>query len=314
MSRPRSRSACCARGGWSTAAACARGSSRTDDWLRVTGGMDRSARAALHRRLRRAMTVMEIRAKARRLAARQPGGWRLVVVDYLQLMQAPASARTSRVQEISQISRALKVLARDLGVPGDARSRSSRARSRAPGQAPDALRPARVRLDRAGRGRRHVHLPRRLLQRRGSAPRRKGLAEVHVAKHRNGPTGTINLRSASATRSSRDFAPRGGVRSGTVVVGAQWGDEGKGKIVDLLAESFADRGPLPGRQQRRAHRARRRDVHLPAAAERHPRARQALRARQRRRDRPRGAVRGARGAGARGRSATGCGSRATRTS
>ena len=76
--------------------------------------------------------------------------------------------------------------------------------------------------------------------------------------------------------------------SGTVIVGAQWGDEGKGKIVDLLAERFDDRRPLPGRLERRPHRGRRRrDVQVPAAALGHPRPGQALRARQRRRDRPR---------------------------
>ena len=73
-----------------------------------------------------AMTVMEMRAKARRLAARQPGGLALVVVDYIQLMQA-SMPTDNRVQEISQISRSLKMLARDLDVPVLALSQLSRA-------------------------------------------------------------------------------------------------------------------------------------------------------------------------------------------
>ena len=72
--------------------------------------------------------------------------------------------------------------------------------------------------------------------------------------------------------------------SGTVIVGAQWGDEGKGKIVDLLAERFEivaryQGGSNAGHTRRR----RRRDVQVPAAAVRHPRSGQDLRARQRRR-------------------------------
>ena len=75
--------------------------------------------------------------------------------------------------------------------------------------------------------------------------------------------------------------------SGTVIVGAQWGDEGKGKIVDLLADRFEIVARYQGGIERRPHRRRRRrDVQVPAAAVGHPRPRQALRARQRRRHRP----------------------------
>ena len=68
---------------------------------------------------------MEIRSKARRLKAQQPA-LGLIVVDYLQLMGS-SDRPESRVQEISQISRAMKVLARDLGVPVMALSQLSRA-------------------------------------------------------------------------------------------------------------------------------------------------------------------------------------------
>ena len=98
------------------------------DWMRVTGAMETLGSAPLFIDDSGAMTVMEMRAKARRLAARQPGGLALVVVDYIQLMQASIPT-DNRVQEISQISRSLKMLARDLDVPVLARSRSSRAPS-----------------------------------------------------------------------------------------------------------------------------------------------------------------------------------------
>jgi hypothetical protein len=74
---------------------------------------------------------------------------------------------------------------------------------------------------------------------------------------------------------------------GIVIVGAQWGDEGKGKITDLLAEHGRRGRALPGRQQRRPHdRPRRRGVEAPPDPLGHPLPGQALRDRQRRRDRP----------------------------
>jgi replicative DNA helicase len=96
------------------------------DWMRVTGAMETLGSAPLFIDDSGAMTVMEMRAKARRLAARQPGGLALVVVDYIQLMQASIPT-DNRVQEISQISRSLKMLARDLDVPVLALSQLSRA-------------------------------------------------------------------------------------------------------------------------------------------------------------------------------------------
>ena len=71
------------------------------------------------------------------------------------------------------------------------------------------------------------------------------------------------------------------------IVGAQWGDEGKGKVIDLLAEQADARRPLPGRQQRRPHdRARRRGVQAPPDPLRDPPPGQDVRDRQRRRGRP----------------------------
>src|SRR5919201_7077987 len=70
-------------------------------------------------------TMMEIRSKARRLKMREPA-LGLIIVDYLQLMTSGVSAE-NRVQEVSQISRSLKVLARDLDVPILALSQLSRA-------------------------------------------------------------------------------------------------------------------------------------------------------------------------------------------
>src|SRR5262245_56458696 len=101
------------------------GRMQPEDWSRLTTACDQLMRAPVYIDDTAGTTVMEIRSKARRLKAQQPS-LGLIVVDYLQLMGS-SERPESRVQEISQISRALKVLARDLGVPVMALSQLSRA-------------------------------------------------------------------------------------------------------------------------------------------------------------------------------------------
>src|SRR5438874_12312086 len=97
----------------------------TDDWPRLTAACDRLAKAPIYVDDTGSITMMEIRSKARRLKSREPN-LGLIVVDYMQLMSSGASVE-NRVQEVSQISRNLKVLARDLDVPIVAMSQLSRA-------------------------------------------------------------------------------------------------------------------------------------------------------------------------------------------
>jgi replicative DNA helicase len=96
-----------------------------DDWPRLTAACDKLAKAPIYVDDTGSITMMEIRSKARRLKSKHPE-LGLVIVDYLQLMTSGTSAE-NRVQEVSQISRSLKVLARDLGVPIIALSQLSRA-------------------------------------------------------------------------------------------------------------------------------------------------------------------------------------------
>jgi replicative DNA helicase len=96
-----------------------------DDWPRLTAACDKLARAPLYVDDTGSITMMGIRSKARRLKTREPS-LGLIIVDYLQLMTSDASYE-NRVQEVSQISRSLKVLARDLNVPILAMSQLSRA-------------------------------------------------------------------------------------------------------------------------------------------------------------------------------------------
>ena len=129
-----------------------------DDWPRLTAACDKLAKAPVYVDDTGSVTMMEIRSKARRLKSKHPD-LGLIVIDYLQLMTSGTSAE-NRVQEVSQISRSLKVLARDLDVP-DHRDVAALAGGRAaPRQATHPLGPARVGVDRAGRRHRLLHLPR----------------------------------------------------------------------------------------------------------------------------------------------------------
>jgi replicative DNA helicase len=96
-----------------------------DDWPRLTAACDKLAKAPVYVDDTGSITMMEIRSKLRRLKSKEPE-LGLVIVDYLQLMTSGTTVE-NRVQEVSQISRALKVLARDLEVPIIALSQLSRA-------------------------------------------------------------------------------------------------------------------------------------------------------------------------------------------
>ncbi len=101
-----------------------RGDLREEDWNRVQDACNRLSSAPIYVDDTAGINLMEIRSKARRLKMKEPN-LGLVMVDYLQLMSASDTAE-NRVQEISQISRSLKVLARDLDVPVLALSQLSR--------------------------------------------------------------------------------------------------------------------------------------------------------------------------------------------
>src|SRR5205085_12182615 len=98
---------------------------RNEDGPRIVKACDGLTEAPLYVDDTRLTTMLEIRAKARRLKAKEP---RLgaIVVDYLQLMSSGSNAE-NRVQEVSQISRSLKVIAGDLEVPVIALSQLNRA-------------------------------------------------------------------------------------------------------------------------------------------------------------------------------------------
>jgi replicative DNA helicase len=131
---------------------------------------------------------MEIRSKARRLKSRHPN-LGLLIIDYLQLMSSSGNAE-NRVQEVSQISRSLKILARDLEVPIIALSQLSRAVE----QRTDK-RPILSDLRESGSIEQDADLVAFIYRDEyyNDESDQQGLAEVIVAKHRNGPTDALKL-------------------------------------------------------------------------------------------------------------------------
>jgi replicative DNA helicase len=159
-----------------------------DDWPRLTAACDKLTKAPIWVDDTGSITMMEIRSKARRLKSREPG-LGLLVVDYLQLMTSGTTAE-NRVQEVSQISRQLKVLARDLDVPIVALSQLSRAVE----QRHDK-RPILSDLRESGSIEQDADLVVFIYRDEyyNDESDQQGLAEVILAKHRNGPTDSIKL-------------------------------------------------------------------------------------------------------------------------
>jgi replicative DNA helicase len=130
---------------------------------------------------------MEIRTKARRLQAEQNLG--LIVVDYLQLMVG--RNQDNRVQEVSEISRSLKILARELNVPVVALSQLSRGVESRPDKVPQL-----ADLRESGSIEQDADVVMFIYREdmyKGKDSARPNVAEIYIKKHRNGPTGQVDL-------------------------------------------------------------------------------------------------------------------------
>jgi len=158
-----------------------------NDFERIADAMGYLSEAPIYIDDSGSANIMQVRAMARRLQTEQDLG--LIVIDYLQLMEGRRNS-DSRVQEISEISRSLKQLARELNVPIIALSQLSRAvESRSP-QIPklsDLRESGSIEQDA------DVVLFIYREERENPDTPNKNIAEIHVAKHRNGPVGKIDL-------------------------------------------------------------------------------------------------------------------------
>ncbi|WP_347986912.1 replicative DNA helicase [Methylomonas sp. AM2-LC] len=159
-----------------------------DDWPRLTSAINLLAETKLFIDDTPALTPTEVRSRARRLT-REHGQLGLIVLDYLQLMQSPSSG-DNRVQQISDISRGLKALAKELNVPVMALSQLNRNLEQRPNK-----RPVMSDLRESGAIEQDADLIifvyRDEVYNEDSPD--KGIAEIIIGKQRNGPLGTVRL-------------------------------------------------------------------------------------------------------------------------
>lgn len=159
-----------------------------DEWPRLTSAINILAETKLFIDDTPALTTTEVRSRARRLM-REHGQLGLIVLDYLQLMQSPSSG-DNRVQQISDISRGLKALAKELNVPVIALSQLNRNLEQRPNK-----RPVMSDLRESGAIEQDadliVFVYRDEVYNEDSPD--KGVAEIIIGKQRNGPLGTVRL-------------------------------------------------------------------------------------------------------------------------
>jgi replicative DNA helicase len=178
-----------------------------NDFSRIGDAMGQLSEAPIYIDDSASSNIMEIRTKARRLQVEK--GLGLLIIDYLQLMEGRGKYGDNRVQEVSEITRGLKGIARELNIPVLALSQLSRA--------VEITRPAIPKLSHlresgsieqdadvvmfiyrkaADRGYNYDEL----------SETEKHIAEIHIAKHRNGPTGKMNLFFDENTVSFKNIA------------------------------------------------------------------------------------------------------------
>lgn len=158
-----------------------------EEWIRLTQAVQPLSMANLFIDDTPAISILDLRARARRLKAEK--GLGMIVIDYLQLMQA-GRRNDNRQQEISEISRSLKALARELSVPVFALSQLSRAVEQT-----HEKKPALSHLRESGALEQDADMVMFIYRDEyyNQETEKPGIAEIIIAKHRNGPTGTVEL-------------------------------------------------------------------------------------------------------------------------
>lgn len=166
------------------------GKMEEEDWIKLSEGLEPLSEADIYIDDTPGISITEIRAKARKLKLEKNIG--LIVIDYLQLVSGSGNRKNgSREQEISEISRSLKILAKELNVPVIALSQLSRA----PEQRKDDHRPMLSDLRESGAIEQDADIVMFLYRDDYYNPDsdNKNIAEVILAKHRGGSTGTVEL-------------------------------------------------------------------------------------------------------------------------
>lgn len=189
-------------------------SESTDDFPRIGDALGKLAEAPIFIDDSPIATVMSIRTKARRLQSEH--GLSMIVIDYLQLMEARKKT-DNRVQEVAEISRGLKQISRELNVPVLALAQLSRAVEMSKPAIPKL-----AHLRDSGSIEQDADVVMFLYRKAADknyqpeelTPEEKTRAEVHIAKHRNGPTGMVPLFWDATHASFRNLDTRSGSPSG----------------------------------------------------------------------------------------------------
>jgi len=178
------------------------GKLKDDDWPRLTSAIGLLNDAPLFIDDTPALSPNELRARARRL--KREHGLSLIVIDYLQLMQGSGKGGENRATEISEISRSLKALAKELNVPVIALSQLNRSLE----QRPDK-RPVMSDLRESGAIEQDADLIVFIYRDEvyNSESEQKGIAEIIIGKQRNGPIGKTKLTFQGQFTKFENFAP-----------------------------------------------------------------------------------------------------------
>ena len=160
-----------------------------DDWERLSGALGKLNDAPIHIDETPAMNALEVRARSRRLARQYGGKLGAIVVDYLQLMQAVSDGE-NRATEISEISRSMKALAKELKVPILALSQLNRSLEQRPNK-----RPVMSDLRESGAIEQDADVILFIYRDEvyNQDTQDKGVAEIIIGKQRNGPIGMVRL-------------------------------------------------------------------------------------------------------------------------
>src|SRR5258706_1683387 len=172
------------------------------DWDRLNQAMVKLNDAPIHVDETPALNALELRARARRMW-RQYMGLSLIVVDYLQLMSSAGGANENRATEISQISRSLKALAKELKLPVVALSQLNRSLEQRPNK-----RPVMSDLRESGAIEQDADVILFIYRDEVYNPESadKGTAEIIIGKQRNGPIGTVRLTFMGQNTKFENFA------------------------------------------------------------------------------------------------------------
>lgn len=179
----------------------------SDDFARLGHAMGVLSEAPLYIDDSAGLNITQIRTKARRLQMEY--GLGLIIVDYLQLMESKSGGNSdNRVQEVAEISRGLKSLARELNVPVIALSQLSRAVETSKPAIPKL-----AHLRESGSIEQDADIVMFIYRKSQDrnyrpeeiSPEEKNIAEIHIAKHRNGPTGIVQLFFNEATANFRNL-------------------------------------------------------------------------------------------------------------